>query len=847
MAEGTENDNSQQEDKIISINIDEEMRSAYIDYSMSVIVSRALPDVRDGLKPVHRRVLFGMLDLGLSNNKPTKKSARIVGEVMGKYHPHGDASVYDTMVRMAQDFSLRYPLVEGQGNYGTIDGDNPAAMRYTEARLQKLAEEMLADINKDTIDFQLNFDDTLEEPTVLPAKFPNLLVNGASGIAVGMATNMAPHNLTEVIDATVAFIENRNIEISELMTHVKGPDFPTGGIIYGVEGPREALETGRGRVVIRARAEIEVYNNDRERIIVSEIPYQVNKANMIERTAELVNEKKLEGITAIRDESNREGIRIVYEIKRDSNAAIVLNNLFKYTALQTSFSVNNIALVHGRPMMLNLKDLIHHFVEHRHEVVVRRTKFELAEAQKRAHILEGLLIALDHLDEVIKLIRASGTPDEAREGLITQFSLSDVQARAILDMTLRRLTGLERDKIKDEYEDLMKTIHYLNSILNDETMRMQIIKGELLEIKEKYGDERKTEIVYSSAEMNTEDFIADEDVVITISHEGYIKRTPLTEYRRQARGGKGAIGSNSRDADFIEHLLVASNHNYMLFFTESGQCFWLRVFEIPEGTRTSKGRAIQNIINIPKEENIKAYIKIINLKDKDYLENNFIIMCTRKGTIKKTSLAAYSRPRANGINAININDGDSLLEANLTSGTSEIVMALKSGRAIRFNEATVRPMGRTATGVRGISLDNDNDEVVGMISIDNPETTVLVVSEKGYGKRTDIDDYRVTNRGGKGVKTLNVTEKTGNLVAIKGVTDKEDLMIINKSGIIIRMAISELRTMGRATQGVKLITLKGNDEIASVAKIEHDDEEVAEIDENAEDNGTEPTTDDTTE
>jgi len=847
MAEGTENDNSQQEDKIISINIDEEMRSAYIDYSMSVIVSRALPDVRDGLKPVHRRVLFGMLDLGLSNNKPTKKSARIVGEVMGKYHPHGDASVYDTMVRMAQDFSLRYPLVEGQGNYGTIDGDNPAAMRYTEARLQKLAEEMLADINKDTIDFQLNFDDTLEEPTVLPAKFPNLLVNGASGIAVGMATNMAPHNLTEVIDATVAFIENRNIEISELMTHVKGPDFPTGGIIYGVEGPREALETGRGRVVIRARAEIEVYNNDRERIIVSEIPYQVNKANMIERTAELVNEKKLEGITAIRDESNREGIRIVYEIKRDSNAAIVLNNLFKYTALQTSFSVNNIALVHGRPMMLNLKDLIHHFVEHRHEVVVRRTKFELAEAQKRAHILEGLLIALDHLDEVIKLIRASGTPDEAREGLITQFSLSDVQARAILDMTLRRLTGLERDKIKDEYEDLMKTIDYLNSILNDETMRMQIIKGELLEIKEKYGDERKTEIVYSSAEMNTEDFIADEDVVITISHEGYIKRTPLTEYRRQARGGKGAIGSNSRDADFIEHLLVASNHNYMLFFTESGQCFWLRVFEIPEGTRTSKGRAIQNIINIPKEENIKAYIKIINLKDKDYLENNFIIMCTRKGTIKKTSLAAYSRPRANGINAININDGDSLLEANLTSGTSEIVMALKSGRAIRFNEATVRPMGRTATGVRGISLDNDNDEVVGMISIDNPETTVLVVSEKGYGKRTDIDDYRVTNRGGKGVKTLNVTEKTGNLVAIKGVTDKEDLMIINKSGIIIRMAISELRTMGRATQGVKLITLKGNDEIASVAKIEHDDEEVAEIDENAEDNGTEPTTDDTTE
>jgi len=754
-----------------------------------------------------------------------------VGEVMGKYHPHGDSSVYDTMVRMAQDWSLRYPLVEGQGNYGSIDGDNPAAMRYTEARLEKIAEEMLADINKDTIDFQLNFDDSLQEPTVLPAKFPNLLVNGASGIAVGMATNMAPHNLSEVIDATIALIDNRNIEVSELMQYVKGPDFPTGGIIYGFEGPREALETGRGRVVLRARAEIETYNGERERIIVTEIPYQVNKGLMIERTAELVNEKKIEGISSIRDESNREGIRVVYEIKREANAAIVLNNLFKYTSLQTSFSVNNIALVHGRPMMLNLRDLIHHFVEHRHEVVVRRTKFELAEAQKRAHILEGLLIALDHLDEVIRLIRSSNTPDDAREGLITQFNLSDIQARAILDMTLRRLTGLERDKIKDEYDGLMKTIDYLNSILGDEVLRMQIIKDELLEIKEKYGDERKTEMVHSSAEMNTEDFIEDEDVVITISREGYIKRTALTEYRRQGRGGKGSLGSNSRDADFIEHLLIASNHNYMLFFTESGQCFWLRVFEIPEGTRTSKGRAIQNIINIPKEENIKAYIKLISLKDKEYLENNYIIMCTKKGTIKKTSLEAYSRPRANGINAININDGDSLLEANLTSGNSEIVMALKSGRAIRFNEATVRPMGRTATGVRGISLDGDNDEVVGMISIDDPETTVLVVSEKGYGKRTDIDDYRVTNRGGKGVKTLNVTDKTGNLVAIKGVTDKEDLMIINKSGIIIRIAISELRTMGRATQGVRLITLKGDDEIASVAKIEHDEEE--ELDEAA--------------
>lgn len=845
MAEDIENDNSNKEDKIISIDIDEEMRSAYIDYSMSVIVSRALPDVRDGLKPVHRRVLFGMLDLGLNNNKPYKKSARIVGEVMGKYHPHGDSSVYDTMVRMAQEWSLRYPLVEGQGNYGSIDGDNPAAMRYTEARLEKIAEEMLADINKDTIDFQLNFDDSLQEPTVLPAKFPNLLVNGASGIAVGMATNMAPHNLSEVIDATMALIDNRNIDVSELMKFVKGPDFPTGGIIYGFEGPREALETGRGRVVLRARAEIETHGNDRERIIVTEIPYQVNKALMIERTADLVNDKKLEGISAIRDESNREGIRIVYEIKREANAAIVLNNLFKYTSLQTSFSVNNIALVNGRPMMLNLRDLIHHFVEHRHEVIVRRTKFELLEAQKRAHILEGLLIALDHLDEVIKLIRGSATPEEAREGLMTQFNLSDLQARAILDMTLRRLTGLERDKIKDEYEGLMKLIEYLNSILADEGLRMQIIKDELLEIKEKYGDERKTEMVHSSAEMNTEDFIEDEDVVITISHEGYIKRTPLTEYRRQGRGGKGSIGSNSRDADFIEHLLIASNHNYMLFFTESGQCFWLRVFEIPEGTRTSKGRAIQNIINIPKEENIKAYIKLVSLKDKEYLENNFIIMCTRKGTIKKTSLEAYSRPRSNGINAININDGDSLLEANLTSGSSEIVMALKSGRAIRFNESTVRPMGRTATGVRGISLDDETDEVVGMISIDNPETTVLVVSEKGYGKRTDIDDYRVTNRGGKGVKTLNITDKTGKLVAIKGVTDKEDLMIINKSGVIIRIAISELRTMGRATQGVRLITLKGDDEIASVAKIEHDEEEEEKAaDETGEDQTSESPSDD---
>ena len=826
MADETGKGNLTPEDRIIPINIDEEMRSAYIDYSMSVIVSRALPDVRDGLKPVHRRVLYGMLDLGLSNNKPYKKSARIVGEVLGKYHPHGDTSVYDAMVRMAQEWSLRYPFVEGQGNYGSIDGDEPAAMRYTEARLQKIAEEMLADINKDTIDYQLNFDDSLEEPTVLPAKVPNLLINGASGIAVGMATNMAPHNLTEVIDATLALIDNRDIEVAELMKHVKGPDFPTGAIIYGVEGVRDALETGRGRIVMRARAEIETYGNERERIIVTEIPYQINKSQMIERTAELVEEKKIEGISAIRDESNREGIRVVYEIKRDSNAAIVLNNLYKYTALQTSFSVNNIALVHGRPMLLNLRDLIHHFVEHRHEVVVRRTKFELAEAEKRAHVLEGLLIALDHLDEVIKLIRGSNTPEEARDGLMTSFGLSEIQARAILDMTLRRLTGLERDKIKDEYNELMKTIDYLKSVLADHGLRMQIIKDELIEIREKYGDARKTEIVYSSAEMQTEDFIENEEVVITISHEGYIKRTPLTEYRTQGRGGKGSLGSNSREADFIEHLLVASNHNYMLFFTEAGRCFWLRVFEIPEGTRTSKGRAIQNIINIPKEEKIKAYIKLISLKDQKYLDNNYIIMCTKKGTIKKTSLEAYSRPRANGINAININDGDVLLEANLTSGSSEIVMALKSGRAIRFNESTVRPMGRTATGVRGITLEDENDEVVGMISVDNPETTVLVVSEKGYGKRTDIDDYRVTNRGGKGVKTLNVTEKTGKLVAIKDVTDKDDLMIINRSGIIIRIAMSELRTMGRATQGVRLITLKENDEIASVARIEHDEAEV---------------------
>jgi len=821
MAEDLEN---QEDDKIIKINIDEQMKSAYIDYSMSVIVSRALPDVRDGLKPVHRRVLYGMLDLGVTSTKPHKKSARIVGEVLGKYHPHGDSSVYFTMVRMAQDWSLRYPMVDGQGNFGHIDGDSPAAMRYTEARFSKIAEEMLADINKDTVDFQLNFDDTLQEPTVLPAKIPNLLVNGSSGIAVGMATNMAPHNLTEVIDGIVNYIDNKEITVEELMKFIKAPDFPTGGIIYGYTGVKEAFETGRGRIVMRAKAEIEMLK-DREVIIVTEIPYQVNKAMMIERTAELVGEKKIEGISNIKDESNKDGIRIVYEIKRDANASIVLNNLFKQTALQTSFSVNNIALVKGRPQLLNLKDLIVHFVDHRHDVVIRRTKFELAEAEKRAHILEGYLIALDHLDEVIKLIRASETPDEARLGLMEKFGLSDIQSRAILDMTLRRLTGLERDKIKDEYAELKKTIEYLKSILADEGLRMQIIKDELNEIRQKYGDERKTHIVHSAEDMSMEDFIEDEDVVITISHEGYIKRTPATEYRTQARGGKGSKGSDSRNEDFIEHLLIASNHNYMLFFTESGRCFWLRVYEIPEGSRLSKGRAIQNIINIPKEEKIKAYIKVKNLKDQEYLDNNYIIMCTKKGTIKKTSLEAYSRPRVNGINAININEGDQLLEASLTSGSSEILMALRSGRAIRFNESTVRPMGRTATGVRGVTLGHDKDEVVGMIAVDNPEATILVVSEKGYGKRTDIEDYRVTNRGGKGVKTISITEKTGDLIAIKNVTDADDLMIINKSGIVIRIVVSGLRVMGRATQGVRLINLKGNDEIASVARIDHEEEE----------------------
>ena len=821
-------------ERIIPINIEEEMKSAYIDYSMSVIVSRALPDVRDGLKPVHRRVLYGMLDLGVTSGKPFKKSARIVGEVLGKYHPHGDSSVYDTMVRMAQDWSLRYMMVDGQGNFGSVDGDSPAAMRYTEARLTKVAEEMLNDINKNTVDFQLNFDDSLEEPTVLPAKIPNLLVNGTSGIAVGMATNMAPHNLREVIDAVFAYIDNKDIEIDGLMKFVKAPDFPTGGIIYGYDGIKDAYHTGRGRVVMRAKAEIETYGHDRERIIVTEIPYQVNKASMIERTAELVNEKKLEGISDIRDESDRDGMRVVYEIKRDANAGVVLNNLFKYTALQTSFSINSIALVKGRPMMLNLKDLIHHFVDHRHDVIVRRTQYELDEAEKRAHILQGLLIALDHLDEVIALIRNSKTPEEAREGLMEKFGLSEIQARAILEMRLRVLTGLERDKIKAEFEELMTLIERLKGILADEGLRMQIIKDELTDMRERFGDDRRSEIVYAGGEFRMEDMIENEEVVITVSNAGYIKRTALSEYRVQGRGGKGSMGSNSREEDFIEHLFIASTHNYILFFTELGRCYWLKVYEIPEGTRTSKGRAIQNLVSISKEDRVRSVINVNNLTDEEYLKNNYIMMCTKNGTIKKTLLDAYSNPRVTGINAININDGDQLLDVLLTNGTSEIVMALRSGRAIRFNESTVRPMGRTATGVRGITLGGPKDEVIGMIAVNDPATTILVVSEKGYGKRSDIEDYRVTNRGGKGVKTIQITDKTGDLIGLKDVNETDHLMIINKSGLTIRMAVTDLRVMGRATQGVRLIKLNDDDQIASIAKIEDvkEDELAIELDEN---------------
>jgi len=817
--------------KIFRVNIEEEMKSSYIDYAMSVIVSRALPDVRDGLKPVHRRVLFGMNELGNTSGKPYKKSARIVGEVLGKYHPHGDTSVYDAMVRMAQEWSLRYPLVDGQGNFGSVDGDSPAAMRYTEARLKKIAEEMLADLEKNTVDFKLNFDDTLEEPTVLPAKFPNLLVNGASGIAVGMATNMAPHNLTEVINATIAYIDNHEITIPELMRFIKAPDFPTGGIIYGYQGVKEAFETGRGRIVMRAKANIETEGN-RDMIVINKIPYQINKAELIKKIADLVNDKKIEGISNVNDESDRQGMRIVVDLKRDANANVVLNTLFKQTALQTSFSVNNICLVNGRPKQLNLKELIHYFVEHRHEVVIRRTKFELDQAEKKAHILQGLLIALDHIDEVIKLIRASKTVEEARDGLMKNFALSELQARAILDMRLQKLTGLERENLKKEYEELMKLIEHLKTILADESLRMKIIKDELIEIREKYGDERRTEIVYASEDFNPEDFYADEDVVITISHLGYIKRTQLTEYRVQNRGGIGSMGSETRDEDYIEHVYIASMHNTLLLFTEKGKCFWLKVYELPEGNKNSKGRAIQNILNIDPDDKVRAYVHVSKLNEEDYVKEHFIVLCTLKGVIKKTTLQAYARPRSNGIIAINIRENDQLIEAKLTNGKHEIIIANRGGRAIRFNESKVRPMGRGATGVRAIRLvDEINGGVVGMVCIENETEDLLVVSENGYGKRSKLADYPITNRGGKGVKAMNVTEKTGKLIAIKGVLNTDDLMIINKSGVTIRIAVKNLRLIGRATQGVRLISLRDDDSIASVTYVEADDKaEVAEID-----------------
>lgn len=823
-------------ERIIKVNIENQMKSAYIDYSMSVIVSRALPDVRDGLKPVHRRVLFGMHELGVFSNRSYKKSARIVGEVLGKYHPHGDTSVYDSMVRMAQEWSLRYPLVEGQGNFGSIDGDNAAAMRYTEARLRKIAEEMLVDIDKDTVDHQFNFDDTLKEPTVLPTQIPNLLINGASGIAVGMATNMPPHNLSQVIDATIAYIDDTEISVTDLGRIVEAPDFPTGGIIYGYEGVINAFETGRGRVMMRGELTIEEASNGRERIIANSIPYQVNKAEMIRKTADLVNEKKLEGISDINDESDRNGMRIVYDLKKDAIPSIVMNKLYQMTALQSSFSVNNVALVHGRPKTLNLKEMIHYFVEHRHEVVVRRTEYDLREAKKKAHVLEGLIIALDHLDEVIKLIRASKTPEEARNGLMERFKLSEIQARAILDMRLQKLTGLERDKIKLDYDELLKLITWYNEILASKEVRMNLIKDELTAIKEKYGDERRSKIVYTAEDISLEDVIPDEKVVITISNMGYIKRTALTEYRIQNRGGRGSRGSTTRNEDFLEHLFVATNHNYLLLFTEKGKVFWLRVFEIPEGSKTSKGRAIQNLLNINQDDVVKAFINVKNLKDEDYINNNYIILATKKGIIKKTSLEAYSRPRQNGINAITIREGDELLQAKLTSGSSEIILAKKSGRAIRFNESTVRPMGRNAAGVKGVRLENEKDEVIGMICLEDLDHDVLVVSQKGYGKRSNIDGYRITNRGGKGVKTLNITEKTGYLIAVKDVTDLDNLMIINTSGIIIRMAVENMRVMGRATQGVRLIKLGEGDEIAAVAKVEitaEDNEALLEL-ENAE-------------
>ena len=814
-------------ERIIKINIEDEMKSAYIDYSMSVIVSRALPDVRDGFKPVHRRVLYGMQDLGVFSNRPYKKSARIVGDVLGKYHPHGDSSVYDTMVRMAQPWSLRYPLVDGQGNFGSVDGDSPAAMRYTESRLQKIAEEMLADLDKETVDFAPNFDDSLQEPTVLPTKIPNLLCNGASGIAVGMATNMPPHNLSEVVNGTIAYIDNREIELEELMTHIKAPDFPTGGTIYGYEGVKDAFETGKGKVVMRGKAAFEEIREGREAIIVTEIPYQVNKADMIKKTADLVNEGKLDGISDIRDESDRKGMRIVYELKRDSIPNVVLNKLYKYTQLQSSFSVNNIALVNGRPEMLNLKDMIHHFVEHRHDVVVRRTKYELRKAEERAHILEGLIIASDNIDEVIALIRGSKSPEEAREKLIERFELTDIQSRAIVEMRLRQLTGLEQDKLRAEYEELMTKIADLKDILANESRRMDIIKEELAYVKDKYGDERRSVIEYSANEMRIEDLIPDEEVVITISHAGYIKRTSLSEYRVQSRGGVGAKGSATRDKDFLEHLFVATNHNWLLIFTEKGKCFWMRIFEVPEGAKSAKGRALQNLINIEPGDQIKAFINVNDIKDEEYIKDKYIVMCTKKGVIKKTKLEAYSRPRTNGINAIGIREGDELLEAKLTNGSNQIMMALKSGKAIRFEEEKVRFMGRTASGVRGVTLASEKDEVVGMICVESDEANVLVVAANGYGKRSSVADYRITNRGGKGVKTINITDKTGELIALKNVTDEDDLMIITKKGITTRMHVEELRVMGRATQGVKVINLRDGDEIAAVAKVFRDRDEEA--------------------
>lgn len=815
-------------ERIIKINIEEEMKSAYIDYSMSVIVSRALPDVRDGLKPVHRRVLFGMSELGISSNKAYKKSARIVGEVLGKYHPHGDSSVYFAMVRMAQEWSLRYPLIDGQGNFGSVDGDSPAAMRYTEARLAKIAEETLADLDKNTVDFQLNFDDTIKEPTVLPTKIPTLLVNGASGIAVGMATNMPPHNLSEVINATISYIDNPEIEMEELIQIVNAPDFPTGGIIYGYAGVKESYETGRGRIVLRAKTEIETTTTGREQIIIREIPYQVNKAEMIMKIADLINDKKIDGISNINDESDRDGMRVVIDLKRDAIANVVLNKLFKYSQLQNSFSVNNICLVKGRPRLLNLKDLIHYFVEHRHDVVVKRTQYELEQAEKRAHILEGLIIASDNIDEVIKIIRASKTPEEARTSLMSRFALSELQSRAIVEMRLRHLTGLEQDKLRTEYDELMKQIAYFKEILSNKELRMSIIKEELLEVKGKYGDERRTEIVFSSEEFNPEDFYADEEMIITVSHMGYIKRTPLIDFRTQNRGGVGSKGSTTRDEDFLEHVYPASMHNTMIFFTQKGRCFWKKVYEIPEGTKNSKGRAIQNLLNIDPDDKVNAFIRVKNLNDKDYIENNYLIFCTKKGIIKKTLLEAYSRPRQNGVNAIVLRDDDKVIAVRLTDGNNEVIIANKAGKAIRFNESIVRSIGRNSSGVRGITLNSDKDEVIGMVCVSsNTEESVLVVSEKGYGKRSEIDDYRITNRGGKGVKTLNLTEKTGNLIAIKNVSEQNDLIIINKSGITIRLSVDSIPVIGRATQGVRLINLdKRQDEIASVTKVASVPEEV---------------------